>query len=585
MNILDFLLGKIYRLSFFEVILFVLLLHLSYSVLRDFCKNKSEKLWRILKICFWLLSIALVLYVTVFTREKNEIWQIVFTPFNFLREAVSQPELYRTFFMNVLLFLPIGITMPYVLTKNHHKINVIFTVVFAFVLSCLIEFLQYRYHLGRAETDDVIANVLGAGIGCLSYGLYLRAVKNEKGMGMNFEINENQSVFLNVCSNSLFDQKNLIPDDLDTVNILAEAKQQAVYPLVYSVVRDKAEKSDGEFFSHIITNNIRVEYAHGEINSAFKKFNVKYVVLKGVSSATYYREPLLRTMGDVDVLISESDILSADKALKSIGFVTNEKLDTEKMHVAYKRSDGIICELHFRVNGLPDNGKTIAINNCMSDIFKKSFEHKTENYTCVLPSKFHHGLILLLHTASHLTSEGVGIRHLCDWAVFVNSFSNDEFVGIFEKSLKETGLWRFAQLLTLTSVKYLGCEPKHWAGECDENLLEGIVADILNGGNFGTKDADRYRQIKYIGDREKRTVNEKSPVFQLFSTINSKTKTELKFTQKYKFLLPLGYVITVLKYFWLLVCGERKFDTVSTLTAAETRKKIYTEFRLFEDGE
>lgn len=581
MNILNFLLGKIYRLSFFEMILFAVLLHLSYLLIRDFCINKSKKVWQILKFLFWILYIFLVLYETVFIREKVEISQIVLTPFNFLFEARVQPELYRTFFMNILLFVPIGITMPYVLTKKHYKINVIFTVVFAFLLSCLIEFLQYRYNLGRAETDDVIANVLGALTGCLSYKVYLTSIKNAKDISMNFLMNDNQNIFLNLCSNSLFGKKVLIPDEFDVKGILTEAKQQAVYPLVYSVVRDKAEKSDGEFFSHIITNNIRVEYAHGEINSAFKKFNVKYVVLKGVSSAVYYPEPLLRTMGDVDVLVSGDDVLLADKALKSIGFITNESLDTQNMHVAYRRKDGIICELHFRINGVPDNDKTTAINNCLSDIFEKSFEHKAENYTCVLPSKFHHGLILLLHTASHLTSEGVGIRHLCDWAVFVNSFSNDEFTALFEKPLKEIGLWRFAQLLTLASVKYLGCDKKDWAGTADENLLEGIVTDILNGGNFGTKDTDRYRQIKYIGDREKRTVNKKSPVFQVLSTINSKTKTELKFTQKYKFLLPVGYVVTVLKYFWLLLTGKRKIDSFSTFDTAEKRKKIYNEFHLF----
>lgn len=541
-----------------------------------------RKRFNAINFAVFLFSVFTVIYVTVISRDFFES-DISLLPFNFLIEARVQPELYRTFFMNILLFVPIGITMPYVLTKKHYKINVIFTVVFAFLLSCLVEFLQYRYGLGRAETDDVIANVLGAAIGCLSYKVYLLSLNGTKDIGMNCLMSENQNIFLNVCSNSLFNKKTSLPDELDVKGILTEAKHQAVYSLVYSAVKDKVEKADGEFFSHIITNNIRVEYAHGEINQAFKKFNVKYVVLKGVSSALYYPEPLLRTMGDVDVLVSGDDVLSADKALKSIGFVTNVNLDTENMHIEYRRKDGIICELHFRVNGVPDNEKTDVINNYLSDIYEKSFECNAQNCTCVLPSKFHHGIILLLHTASHLTNEGVGLRHLCDWAVFANSFSNDEFIALFEKPLKQMGLWRFAQLLTLVSAEYLGCDPKDWAGTADENLLEGIVADILNGGNFGYKDADRYRQIKYIGDREKRTVSKINPVFQLFFSINSKTKAELKFTQKYKILLPLGYVITVLKYFWLLLTGKRKIDRFSTLNTAEKRKNIYKEFSLFEN--
>ena len=46
-----------------------------------------------------------------------------------------------------------------------------FSIVFAFTVSLVIEFLQFRFYLGRAETDDVICNTLGAAIGTLSYTL------------------------------------------------------------------------------------------------------------------------------------------------------------------------------------------------------------------------------------------------------------------------------------------------------------------------------------------------------------------------------------------------------------------------------
>lgn len=400
---------------------------------------------------------------------------------------------------------------------------------------------------------------------------------------MSFLISENQNIFLSLCSDSLFNKKVLITNEFDVQNILTEAKQQAVFPLIYSQIKDKCSSSDCELFWGIVTQNIRVEYAHNEIDKVFEKFNVKYVVLKGVSSATYYRDPHLRTMGDVDVLILDNDVLSADKALKSIGFTTDEKFDTENMHISYKRKDGTVCELHFGINGVPKNNKTETVNSLLSDIFKKSFKYKTENGTCVLPSRFHHGIILLLHTVAHLTNEGIGLRHLCDWAVFANSFSNEEFVELFEKPLKKIGLWHFAQLLTSTSVKYLGSDRKDWAGTADDALTERIIIDILNGGNFGFKDVDRYRQIKYISDRENGTVSRSKPLAQLFSSINAKTKSEVKLTQKYRFLLPLGYVVTVFKYFWLLLSGERKIDKFSTVDAARQRKNIYDEFRLFED--
>ena len=200
-----------------------------------------------------------------------------------------------------------------------------------------------------------------------------------------------------------------------------------------------------------------------------------------------------------------------------------------------------------------------------------------------MPDKFHHGLIILLHTANHLTNEGVGLRHLCDWAVFVNNFSNEEFINTFEKPLKETGLWRFAQLLTACSIKHLGCDQKAWVGETDDDLLDGIIADVLNGGNFGYKDTNRYNQIKYISDRKSGEKAKRSPIFQLFSSINQKTKKEFKFVNKSKFFLPIGWFFTVIKYLYLVVMGKRQLDGISTITGSKQRKEIYSQFRLFEE--
>lgn len=59
---------------------------------------------------------------------------------------------------------PIGLSLPFVLGK--WKLSVPVTVVLACLSSAGIEYLQYRYSLGRCEVDDVIMNTLGALLGC-----------------------------------------------------------------------------------------------------------------------------------------------------------------------------------------------------------------------------------------------------------------------------------------------------------------------------------------------------------------------------------------------------------------------------------
>lgn len=48
---------------------------------------------------------------------------------------------------------------------------------------------------------------------------------------------------------------------------------------------------------------------------------------------------------------------------------------------------------------------------------------------------FHHGLVMLLHLFSHLTGARIGIRHLCDWALFLNSIEEKEFLKLFQEPI------------------------------------------------------------------------------------------------------------------------------------------------------
>lgn len=80
------------------------------------------------------------------------------------------------------------------------------------------------------------------------------------------------------------------------------------------------------------------------------------------------------------------------------------------------------------------------------------------------PEPFYHGLIMLLHMRHHLLAEGMGLRHLCDWAVFVDHFSDDEFRAMFEKKLKKTGLWRFAVTVSLSAHLAIGLPYREFMG-------------------------------------------------------------------------------------------------------------------------
>ncbi len=393
------------------------------------------------------------------------------------------------------------------------------------------------------------------------------------------ELHQDFYSLINFCGAALFDKKN----QNHTQNIeflLPEAANQTVFPLVYATLEGKCDLSDyqSRYYS-VITNNVRIFEEHKKLHQLLSENGVPYVFLKGCASARYYPDPLLRTMGDVDILITPDNTEKVDNLLLSAGYTKYSDSEELDLHIGYKSKTGIVCELHRSVNGIPKTEIGDKISSLLSDIFDKSVLQGGE-YVC--PDDFHHGLILLLHTATHLTHEGIGLRHLCDWAVFIAQFSDELFLKIFEKPLKNVGLWKFACILSACAVKYLGCPQKQWIEHCDNTITDAVLEDILNGGNFGKKDFSRYQHIKYISNRENRTIDNSHPIKRVFINISSKAKNEIGFVKRFPLLLPIGFLAVIFKYLFLIITRKRKPDSKATITAATKRKNLYSEFKLFE---
>lgn len=160
--------GKIFHFVYIQplhrIVIFMILAAAVWGYLGN--REQGSRRWRIINAVILVGIVATIFYMTVYTRQEGAT-EAVFVPFQSFYDAKTQPELYRTMLMNVLLFFPIGLTMPFVLRMRTLSVPV--TVIAALLLSTGIEYLQYRYRLGRCEVDDVIMNTLGALAGCAAY--------------------------------------------------------------------------------------------------------------------------------------------------------------------------------------------------------------------------------------------------------------------------------------------------------------------------------------------------------------------------------------------------------------------------------
>lgn len=389
------------------------------------------------------------------------------------------------------------------------------------------------------------------------------------------------SLSLNGNSNMKIDNEIMAQADWDTIGLISS--HHAVTPMVFDQMANfKSVVSKDiylKWYSHILkilSQNSVVQKAQQELTNLLCE-NYDYVILKGLAAAAYYPKPELRGLGDVDFLVNKEKANEITNLIVKQGY--ENYLDNGR-HITFKKP-GKMLELHREIPGVPygKNGKTV--NKFVSDIFEKSVEISVLGATFKMPDDVHHGTVLLLHSAHHLVSEGLGLRHLCDWACFVNKTADKDFWQIeFLPFLKQIGMYNFAAILTKSCAKYLKIKCPVWAESADEKLADELMEDILSGGNFGELDKTRAGSGMMISEHG-RGGTKNSKAYNLFRALHTSMNTVYPILYKAPYLYPFIFVWRIIKYLFKMFKGERP-SLIAAAVKANERKELYDKLKIFE---
>ena len=402
----------------------------------------------------------------------------------------------------------------------------------------------------------------------------------------NAGLREHEKILLDILANNLFNagrKVNLTEENLNAV--WCEAYAQAVTLMAfYNSDEEVLKNGKCEYIRKKLTKtlagNAKIDFEHIRICDIMKNAGIPCTILKGFASALYYPDPLMRSMGDVDFLVDTDDFEKATEVLKE-----NKYEPTGKNHDVHDIYLGKICrcEMHFQPSGIPHGKAGVKVRKYLSGLLEKSETVSTELGELTVPSTYHHGLIILLHMCHHLTGDGLGLRHLCDWAVFLHKIGEEKFLEMFEKTLKDIGLWEFAKIMTFISCKYLGLPGMSFSKNVDKKLADYILIDIIIGGNFGQKHADRSHESLLISSKNE---EETSMLRQFFISANSIVYKHWKAARKFKILLPFGWIFFGGRYIIRSILGKRpKIRPQKVAKEASERIDIYSNLNLFGGAE
>jgi glycopeptide antibiotics resistance protein len=120
-----------------------------------------------------ILVIAVILWLTIFSRDSLPDPEVRYKPFHSLNNFVHYTKLYgirNNLIGNILLFIPIGILVPLAVPWSNKWYRVLLV---GFFMSLIVEVVQLLTARGYFDFDDIVLNCIGTQVG---YGI-LRTVE------------------------------------------------------------------------------------------------------------------------------------------------------------------------------------------------------------------------------------------------------------------------------------------------------------------------------------------------------------------------------------------------------------------------
>lgn len=187
----------------------------------------------------------------------------------------------------------------------------------------------------------------------------------------------------------------------------------------------------------ICKENIAIEVAE-----KLSEKNIFFLVLKGMSYASYYPNSHHRESGDIDCFLfgKKED---GDKAVVEIGG-RMEEAGYKHSHLYYK---GLLIENHRYITSFNNTKLGVKTERLLQELVAIGYT-AMGNTKLLKPSANFNAIFLVKHAQRHFIQEGIRIRHLLDWALFLKAEAANVDWGSVIPIMEECHILDFARVMT-----------------------------------------------------------------------------------------------------------------------------------------
>ena len=296
--------------------------------------------------------------------------------------------------------------------------------------------------------------------------------------------------FLQYC----IDPNKELPDSaksIDWLEMMAWAEEQAIVGVIYGGI-EKAGKALNIPFDTLMewigyaqqieTRNRLVNKRCADLMKDFEAKHWRCCIIKGQSNGLMYPNALLRTSGDIDVVVFEDRRRVAEYVRSQYGGVHENYI-----HIDYPVFEDEAVEIHFwpsYSNNPIYNRRFQKWFNAQGGSFVECKELPDNKGVIPVSSNEFNIIYQLMHMMHHFFDEGLGLRQVIDYYYLLKSRGRYQKKEI-SKTLKYLNLYKFAGAVMYVLKEVLGVKEQFLLVPVDEKRGKTLLREILEGGNFG----------------------------------------------------------------------------------------------------
>lgn len=517
------------------------------------CQRVRERRRVLLNTALACAAAFIILYATILNRTPGN-YELILTPFAALSAARQQPELYREMLMNIFLFFPLGLTLSNALPQKWHRwLRIILTTLIGCILSAGIEYAQYRYALGLAETDDVICNTLGAFLGAASL-LAAHAIEKhkERAWHTNMTLTTTETQFLHIAKAAI-SGGDLPAEKVDWPAIFTLANQQKLLPILFEAARATPAAGENAALFAVTKQQVIGQVLNQTVRSAefadlyrkLRKAGLRPIVVKGQLCSHLYPLKDHRISADDDLYISDVEFMACHEQLLANGLTTGTPTDelATADEVSYtKNGSPLYIELHRHLFDSAEDAHD-ELNHFFADLNPIEMD----GFLTMPPHE--HLLYLILHAYKHFVRSGIGARQFCDIGLWAREYHAEIDWRRLHDQCVSVHAATFAAAAFRIARDYLGIDfdlPMPWDASID---VEPLLHDTLCGGVYGSNDLTRLHSSTVTLNAVKASrTGEKSSVLRTVFPKREYLERRYPYLKKRPYLLPVAWVQRIAHY-------------------------------------